>query len=46
MKKYYYLPKGCFYAFDIYAISEKDAKKKIKDILNIKTLHGVQFWVN
>jgi hypothetical protein len=44
MKKYYYLPKFSFYAFDIYAKNKKEAKQKIKDILNKKTMHNVQFW--
>lgn len=46
MKKFYYLPKGSFYAFDIYATSKKQAKAKIKELLNIKTMHKVQFWAD
>jgi hypothetical protein len=45
MKRYYYLPKGSFYAFDIYANSLKEVKQKIKALLDIKTLHGVQVWL-
>lgn len=44
MKKFYYLPIGSFYAFDIYANSIKEAKEKIKNILNKKTMHNIQFW--
>lgn len=46
MKKFYYLPAGSFYAFDIYANNVKEAKQKIKNLLNKKTMHGVQFWAN
>jgi hypothetical protein len=44
MKKFYFLPKNCFYAYDIYANNIKEAKNKVKNILNKKTLHGVQIW--
>ena len=44
MKKYYFLPIGAFCAFDIWASSEKEARKTIREMMNKKTLHGVQFW--
>jgi hypothetical protein len=44
MKKFYFLPQNCFYSFDIYANNIKEAKNKIRSILDKKTLHGVQVW--
>ncbi len=43
-KKYYFLPQGAMYAFDIYAHNKNHAKQKIRKILDKKTLHGVQVW--
>ena len=45
MKRYYYLPKGCGLAFDIYAKNEKEVREKLRNLLDIKTLHGVQIWI-
>jgi hypothetical protein len=44
MKRFYFLPKHSVYALDIYATSFKDAKIKIRQFLDLKTLHGVQIW--
>jgi hypothetical protein len=46
MKKFYFLPKNSFYAFDIYAKNEKEAKQMIKKMLDKKTMHQIQFWAD
>lgn len=44
MKRYYFLPRYSVYALDIYANNLKEAKVKIRQFLNLKTLHNVQIW--
>ena len=44
MKRYYFLPNYSFYASDVYANNLKEAKSKIRQFLNLKTLHKVQIW--
>ena len=44
LRKYYFLPKGCFYALDFWADNEREARAHIRSMLKTKTLHGVQVW--
>ena len=44
MKKFYFITKFDFYAMDIYANNIREAKRKIREFLGVKTLHGVQVW--
>jgi hypothetical protein len=43
-KKFYFLPKGAVYAYDVYATSERKARKRIREFMGVKTLHSVQVW--